>query len=538
MSEALEADPGAPRRPEGERRGTGRPDWTPAFANPQGSERLAEYLDTFHRLTGIRSRLVIEADSGELTVHDSLGDPGRAEFTEMTWLVMPSVRIRLATSADSGEEDRKWLAVLRESASRLVASEVEGRFFASELGDRYAEIDLLTSVGETLGSVVHLERAAGRLLDRLSHVVAADCAAIWVPAEAEPLRRLAAGGPDAPNLMTEPAPDVREWVDRALRSQLPQVRPRRAHARAEDERTFLAVPLRHAALHGNTLPVGVLAARGREGRDTFSQADVNLAATVAAHLAAAIENDRLTRESLVQERMLVELELAHHLQMKLLPDLEDFAGMADVAARCEPADSVGGDFYHLFRLPGNRLGVMLGDVSSHGYSAGLIMALTMSAASITVRDREDPADVLQGIHHELVRKLESTEMYMTLCYAVVDPVGGRIRYANAGHPHAYRVNTREVKRLDALNPPLGIAEFDAYSQREVEWVKGRDMLLMFTDGISECLESDRLWSDEGLTSMAMESSGAAAQQVLDRVFELAAAPGGVAADDRTALVVK
>ena len=94
MSEALEADPGAPRRPEGEGRGTGRLDWTPAFANPQGSERLAEYLDTFHRLTGIRSRLVIEADSGELTVHDSLGDPGRAEFTEMTWLVMPSVRIR------------------------------------------------------------------------------------------------------------------------------------------------------------------------------------------------------------------------------------------------------------------------------------------------------------------------------------------------------------------------------------------------------------------------------------------------------------
>ena len=284
--------------------------------------------------------------------------------------------------------------------------------------------------------------------------------------------------------------------------------------------------------------MGVLAARGREARDTFSQGDVSLAATVAAQLAAAIENDRLARDSLVQERMLVELELAHHLQMKLLPDLGDFVGVADVAGRCEPADSVGGDFYHLFRLPGDRLGVMLGDVSSHGYSAGLIMALTMSAASITVRDREEPSEVLRGIHHELVRKLESTEMYMTLCYAVLDPRAGTIRYANAGHPHAFRVSATDVQRLDALNPPLGIAEFDAYSQREVSWTQGTDMLLMFTDGISECLESDRLWSDERLTQMAMERSGSSAQEVLDRVFELAAAPAGVAADDRTALVVK
>jgi len=240
----------------------------------------------------------------------------------------------------------------------------------------------------------------------------------------------------------------------------------------------------------------------------------------------------------VQERMLVELELAHHLQMKLLPDLRDFQGVADVAARCEPAESVGGDFYHLFRLPGDRLGVMLGDVSSHGYSAGLIMALTMSAASITVREQEEPANVLRAIHHELVRKLESTEMYMTICYAVLDPTTGRLLYANAGHPHAYHLSSDGVHRLEALNPPLGIAEFDSYAQREMRWSRGHDMLLMFTDGVSECLETDRLWSDERLTSMALERADAGAQEVLDRLFELASAPGGVAADDRTALVVK
>ena len=103
---------------------------------------------------------------------------------------------------------------------------------------------------------------------------------------------------------------------------------------------------------------------------------------------------------------------------------------------------------------------------------------------------------------------------------------------------AFSVSPAGVQRLDALNPPLGIAEFDAYAQREIEWIPGENMLLMFTDGISECLESDRMWSDERLTLMAMERSQASAQEVLDRVFELAAPPGGVAADDRTAVVVK
>lgn len=503
------------------------------------SERLEEYLVSFHRLTGLRFRLTLDADGVTTVLHDSLGDPREVEYTETGWAVMPETRLRLATAPAAGGDGELLTAMLRESASRLVASEKEARFFAGELSDRYEEIDLLTSAGETLGSIIHLERATGRLLGRLADVLRGDLATVWVSRErAGGLHRVAAGGDGAGTAPLEMEESDRDLVRQVLRTHAAQVRPRRGAGGGEAERAVLAVPLRHSALHGSSLPVGALIVRGKADRASFSQADASLAAAVASHLAAAIENGRLVRESLVQERMVVELELAHHLQMKLLPNLEDFEGVADVAARCEPAESVGGDFYHLFRLPGDRLGVMLGDVSSHGYSAGLIMALTMSAASITVREREEPAEVLRAIHHELVRKLESTEMYMTVCYAVLDPGAERVRYANAGHPHAYHISPDGARRLEALNPPLGIAEFDSYSQREMSWRPGRDMLLMFTDGVSECLETDRLWSDERLTGMAMERAGAGAQEVLDRLFELASAPGGVAADDRTAVVVK
>jgi sigma-B regulation protein RsbU (phosphoserine phosphatase) len=504
------------------------------------TSRIAEYLEQFARLAGLRFRCVLERDGGTSVVHDSLGHTVDTDVTEQTWRLLPSVSVRVSLGLHDRSQERILLPLLRESLGRLLASEQDAKFFSDELSDRYEEIALLTSISETLGSIIHLERAAGRLLGQVVEVMEADFAALWVPDASESeLRLFAAGGSEQAEPPRVSLRDGESPLAEVYGSQSTLLREAVPAADGEPvRRTFLAVPVRHSALHGQSRSVGVLGIRGCGDRPSFSQGDAKLAGAIASHLAAAIENGRLVRETLEQERLLVELELAHHLQLKLLPELADFAGLADVAARCEPAESVGGDFYHFFKLPGERLGVMLGDVSSHGYSAGLIMALTMSAASIVVQDREQPAEVLKGIHRELVRKLESTEMYMTLCYAVIDPRLSLLRYANAGHPHAYLIGPAGSVRLEALNPPLGIAEFDSYSQRDMEWIQGRDTLLMFTDGISECLRTDQLWSDEQLTAIARESSGAASREVLDRVFELASAPGGIAADDRTALVVK
>src|SRR5512142_928222 len=102
--------------------------------------------------------------------------------------------------------------------------------------------------------------------------------------------------------------------------------------------------------------------------------------------------------SVRQERLLRELELANNLQLKLLPEASRFEGPAEVAARCAPADSVGGDFYYLFRFSGGRLGVMIGDVSSHGFAAALIMAMAISAAAIYAQEAEAPAEVLRQVH--------------------------------------------------------------------------------------------------------------------------------------------
>ena len=513
----------------------------------QRGERIGSMLTAFARLTGTRVRVGVENDSGTEVLFDGFErertDPPAGTVRTESWPISETVRVRVDYEVEPGEDGLRAGELLRESLAPLLSSESELEFFASELERRLEEVDLLTSVGETLGSMVGLERAAARLLRATASVLDAAESEVWV-ADADGLgmyrlAREALGNPAPPagpdritDLNSDPLPLSRVYREgRAVSGEDVRSGP-------EPGIPWLLVPLSHTALHGTAGAIGVLKLRGGPGRAPFRARDERLASAVASHLAAALENRRLLNDSVERERMLVELALAHDLQLKLLPEPGDFENLADIAARCEPAESVGGDFYHILRLPGDRLGVMLGDVSSHGYSAGLIMALTMSAASLVAREHDDPAAALSGIHRELVRKLESTEMYMTVCYVVIDPNAGTLRYANAGHPHAWRIRDNDTVRLEALNPPLGIAEFDRYLSRELDWRTGPDTLLLFTDGLSDCLPTGRMWSDDVLTDVASDASAARAEEVLERLFDLAAVPDGGAVDDRTAVVVK
>src|SRR6185436_4406819 len=145
-------------------------------------------------------------------------------------------------------------------------------------------------------------------------------------------------------------------------------------------------------------------------------------------IGAVIENARLVRASIEQQSLAKEMRRAHELQMKLLPRPDIVAPQAEAAARVLPATSVGGDFYHLFRLSGDSTGVMIGDVSGHGYQAALIMAQAMAAASIHAQRTSDPARVLHAMLDSLREELHDTDMYLTLCYAVIDPRKEQMRY--------------------------------------------------------------------------------------------------------------
>lgn len=507
-------------------------------ASEAGWPRVQEFLWEYEQLTKSRVRLRLasgaDGDEGDV-VYDGIGpnDPAAAcqQLSTGPWTLPLGGFLRAEVVGADPATRELTVKLLEQAVTQLMGSEQEARFLGREVADRTREIGLLTSMSEILATYLDLETAVRQLLIGVGDVLGAEAADLWLlDDDAGNLLRLAgSGAPGPPAGKGRPGAAVSE-VRRSGRSAV--------KGGADGEAASLAVPVTYMPPKGVPKLLGVLCLNGSIDRQPFTGADVTLAKAVASRLASSIENGRLVSEGNRREQALAGMSLAHDLQLKLLPELSDFDDLGDIAARCEPVESVGGDFYNLIRLPGDRLGIMLGDVSSHGYSAGLIMALMMSAAPLVAARTVEPREVLRAIHRLLVRKLESTEMYMTVFYGVLDPGAGTLRYANAGHPHAFRVGRGGNQRLGALNPPLGIAEFDSYAQADTKWISGEDVLLLFTDGLTECDRAENLWSDERLLQAVRSAASAAAAEILNTVFELACPPEAEISDDRTALIVK
>jgi len=222
-----------------------------------------------------------------------------------------------------------------------------------------------------------------------------------------------------------------------------------------------------------------------------------------------------------RQRLLQEMSLAHDLQMKLLPSTDVVSPEAEVTARVVPAESVGGDFYQLFKLREGSTGVMIGDVSGHGYRAALIMALAMSASAIHAQNNINPGEMLGALLRSLREELETTEMFISIFYGVVDPKKGKLSYANTGHPHAFVISQEgTVTRLSAVNPPLGMVD-DVPNTASLTWVTPKDLLVLFTDGISDARNSrDERLGEERVLELIRENRDNETKVIVDRVFKM------------------
>lgn len=359
-----------------------------------------------------------------------------------------------------------------------------------ELAERYEEISLLYAIGELLGSGASVESVAFTVLRELAQTVGAPRGALMLHDVArDVLEPAALLGIDSGETTIVSVRDDWLLAVRAFRTGDTCVEDGGAAARrgapllAADGGPVLAVPIRRTSAEGTTSLGAVVLAR-RSGDAPFSAGDRKLVTAIASQVGTALHNARLVRAALDQEQLAREMRLANELQLKLLPDPSVVGPEARAAARVVPAESVGGDFYLLARLGPDRTGVVIGDVSGHGYQAALVMALAMSATAIHVQAVIDPGVALDAVRRSLADELESTEMSITLFYGVIDDTAGVLRFANAGHPHAFILRRDgSCTRLDAQVPPLGFGDETVLSA-EVSWSAG-DELLLFTDGVAD-----------------------------------------------------
>ena len=258
----------------------------------------------------------------------------------------------------------------------------------------------------------------------------------------------------------------------------------------------------------------------------------------------------LLRQAAEKKRLEEEMRLAREIQMSLLPRGPLLVPGLTISALCVPAREVGGDYYDVLALPDGRYGVLIADVSGKGMSAALYMAelkgLILSLSQIHL----SPRDLLISANRLISMHLDSRS-FITMTYAVIDPVAGVMTYARAGHtPMLYLPagngsgSRASILAPDGLVLGLRIDDGERFASLLAEVtlrILPGDLLVLFTDGISEAMnEHADCFGETQLAELVEEHGHLPIGELRERILrEITAFVGGAPQhDDMTMILLK
>jgi serine phosphatase RsbU (regulator of sigma subunit) len=184
------------------------------------------------------------------------------------------------------------------------------------------------------------------------------------------------------------------------------------------------------------------------------------------------------------------VRVARRIQQELLPEVTPELDAWRIAASYEPAREVGEDFYDSLELENGRLGLVVGDATSKGMPAALMMATTRGMLRAVVQSLESPGEVLARINDALCPDIPPG-MFVTCFYGILELESGRLLYANAGHNlPCRRRHDGQADELRARGMPLGLMPGMSYEEKEAILVP-RDGILFYSDGLVEAHDPQR-----------------------------------------------
>ena len=235
-----------------------------------------------------------------------------------------------------------------------------------------------------------------------------------------------------------------------------------------------------------------------------------------------------------------ELDVASEMQQSILPTRFPNFGGYEAFARMEPAREVGGDFYDLLDLDNGRVGLVIADVSDKGVSAGLFMMASRTLLKSTAVTSGDPAVVVRSVN-SLLHEDNEASMFVTVVYAVYDPVNATVTYSNGGHdsPLVIRADGTSILLPSTGGIPLGLVPSYEFRQ-ETFLVSPGDTVLFYTDGVTEAMNGDgEEFGMERLQSIFANAPPVDSKEATQRVFEAVYdfANGTPQSDDVTCLAL-
>jgi serine phosphatase RsbU (regulator of sigma subunit)/catechol 2,3-dioxygenase-like lactoylglutathione lyase family enzyme len=225
-------------------------------------------------------------------------------------------------------------------------------------------------------------------------------------------------------------------------------------------------------------------------------------------------------------RAAYELRLAADVQARLLPQALPVARTLDFAGRCRQARRVGGDYYDCVRLGGDRLALVLADVSGKGMPAALLMAsLQACVREACLAAAGDPARILAHVNRRFWEASPSSA-YASAIYLEYDDGTRRVRYVNCGHPPALLLRRDgTLEPLAATGTVLGLFDDWAGTVADTSLAAG-DRLVLYSDGVTEALAADGSEFGEARLVEALRRAAGSAAAIADRLTADVLAFGG------------
>ncbi|MSR29910.1 MAG: FHA domain-containing protein [Gemmataceae bacterium] len=252
-------------------------------------------------------------------------------------------------------------------------------------------------------------------------------------------------------------------------------------------RSVMCVPL--TAVDGK--PFGVIQVDTQDRSKKFTQDDLKLLWGVANQSGAALENAKFHQNSLSQERIKRDLELANQVQLSFLPTSFPKIPHFEFAAHYQPAQQVGGDYYGFVPLKDNCMAVTVGDVAGKGVAAALFMAKLSSETRLALITEPTPKDAIIKLNEVLYPHTSQLDRFVTLITAILNPESNTVSLVNAGHMSPLLIKGDGSTPLDSVpmetaGLPLGI--MDSFPYESVDFIlKPGEAILMYSDGVPDAM---------------------------------------------------
>jgi serine phosphatase RsbU (regulator of sigma subunit)/pSer/pThr/pTyr-binding forkhead associated (FHA) protein len=322
----------------------------------------------------------------------------------------------------------------------------------------------------------------------------------------------------------------------------------RASVVAAELRTIIGLALRRLPTVGSLestmsgfVPeaLGAIYLDSRLTSQPFSDTDRQVLRSLALEAAGVIENARLFTAARDKERLDQELAIARDIQQALLPKRFRTYDAFQVAGINIPSQQVGGDYYDLIEVPGERYAFVVADVCGKGISAALLTS-TLQGALAAMVELGQPASAVARQLNRYICRHAGVKKFATFFCGVLEP-GGQFDYVNAGHvPALWVPRTGEATPLKAESLPLGLFDEDNYPARSLAFHPG-DTLVLYTDGFLDSANpAGEFYGLERLVKAVQGFRANAAEELADAILGDVRefARGTPPSDDMTLLVVR